>query len=187
MNHTVSAIDWPVDQPIPYTVTPLALDGIPSPRSACPSWCSAEARIELGGAAALGVMLFNGDDGPSVGVFSDDATGADLDVDGVDQLIEDVEAFLPKLRGMRRRLAKSSRQADETRVPLYGAAAESVRDRLREPSDLDVAARIARRLLADYADVDHGDSFALNQAHGAIREALRILLRAVDVEAGERS
>ncbi|MFJ8191093.1 hypothetical protein ACIQ8D_15170 [Streptomyces sp. NPDC096094] len=73
------------------------------------------------------------------------------------------------------------------REPLYGAAAARMRDRLREPSDVDVAVRVARRLLDDYADVDHGDVFALNQAHGAITEALRILLRAVDTETGERA
>lgn len=52
-----------------------------------------------------------------------------------------------------------------------------------EPSDLDVAIRVAQQMLGDYADVDHGNIFALNQAHGAIREALRILLRAVGAEA----
>ncbi|MFB7739592.1 hypothetical protein ACFC08_35635 [Streptomyces sp. NPDC056112] len=51
-----------------------------------------------------------------------------------------------------------------------------------EPSDLDVAISVARDMLAAYAGVDHGDIFALNQAHGAIREALRILLRALSAE-----
>ncbi|WJV47664.1 hypothetical protein [Streptomyces flavofungini] len=51
-----------------------------------------------------------------------------------------------------------------------------------EPHDLTVAVDVARQLLADYAHIDHGDLFALNQAHGAIREALRILLRAVGAE-----
>ncbi|MGC9408272.1 DUF6907 domain-containing protein [Streptomyces sp. DZ1-3] len=121
MKHTVSGIDWPVDQPIPFNVTPLALDGIPSPRTACPPWCSApdtaghlcssgEARISLGDAAALGAQLVNVDDAPVLVVFSDDATGADLDVDGVDRLIEDVEAFLPKLRALREQLANGGRR-----------------------------------------------------------------------------
>ncbi|MBB4711186.1 hypothetical protein BJ965_001068 [Streptomyces luteogriseus] len=53
------------------------------------------------------------------------------------------------------------------------------------PSDLAVAAQVAQQMLTDYAHVDHGDLFALNQAHGAIREALRIVLRAVGVEPDE--
>lgn len=52
------------------------------------------------------------------------------------------------------------------------------------PSDLAVAAHVAQQMLTDYAGVDHGNLFALNQAHGAIRGALRILLRAVGAETG---
>ncbi|MFD5472945.1 hypothetical protein [Streptomyces sp. NPDC127105] len=68
------------------------------------------------------------------------------------------------------------------REPLYGSAAAEVRGRLREPSDIETAASVARQLLEAFADVDHGDVFALNRAHGALTEALRILLRAVETE-----
>lgn len=51
-----------------------------------------------------------------------------------------------------------------------------------EPSELAVAVSVAQDMLTAYAGVDHGDLFALNQAHGAIREALRILLRAVGAD-----
>ena len=55
------------------------------------------------------------------------------------------------------------------REPLYGAAADAIRDQLREPSDLDVAISVAQQLL------DSGDATIL-------RESLRILLRAIDAE-----
>lgn len=55
------------------------------------------------------------------------------------------------------------------RQPLYGAAARLVRDQLREPSDLDVAIRVAQQLL-------DSDSVL------SLREALRLLLRALDAE-----
>ncbi|MFI2714861.1 DUF6907 domain-containing protein [Streptomyces collinus] len=122
MNHTVSGVDWPVDQPVPFVVTPLAerLDGIPAPRTACPSWCrvpagrtphicsGSEVSIPLGDTAALGAQLVDIDGALVLAVFSDDATGVDLDVDGVDALIEDVEAFLPKLRALREQLAAAA-------------------------------------------------------------------------------
>lgn len=198
MKHTVSAVDWPVDQA--QSVTPLPLDGIPAPRAACPSWCKdpghradfcegerAELTTVNGGANFHAYLFRTEDDEPVVAVFSEDNHGAELDLAGLDKLIEDTEAFLPRLRAIRRQLAESSGPADDIREPLYGAAADRVRDRLREPSNTDVAARVGRRLLFDYARVDHSDVFALNQAYGAITEALRILLRAVDTEAGERA
>ncbi|MEH0637285.1 hypothetical protein QBA35_28840 [Streptomyces bottropensis] len=52
-----------------------------------------------------------------------------------------------------------------------------------EPTDLAVAARVAQLLLAEHERVDHTDVFALNRAHGALAEALRLLLRAVGAEA----
>ncbi|MFF7840391.1 hypothetical protein ACFZC6_16425 [Streptomyces ossamyceticus] len=52
-----------------------------------------------------------------------------------------------------------------------------------EPSNLAVAARVAQLLLAEHENVDHRDLFALNRAHGALVETVRILLRAVDAEA----
>lgn len=62
-------------------------------------------------------------------------------------------------------------RADDTtppvNEPLYGAAADTIRDHLREPSDLDVAISVARQLL----DSDQILS---------LREALRLLLRALD-------
>ncbi|MEU0786297.1 hypothetical protein ABZ341_32550 [Streptomyces sp. NPDC006173] len=55
-------------------------------------------------------------------------------------------------------------------------------DQATEPSTLAVSARIAQLLLAEHESVDHRDLFAVNRAHGALAEALRILLRAVGVE-----
>ncbi|MCZ4516728.1 hypothetical protein O3Q52_53250, partial [Streptomyces sp. ActVer] len=49
------------------------------------------------------------------------------------------------------------------------------------PSDLAIAVRIARTLLADYND-SSADGFSYPEAYGALAEALRILLRAVGVE-----
>ncbi|MEU0433697.1 hypothetical protein ABZ153_19055 [Streptomyces sp. NPDC006290] len=54
------------------------------------------------------------------------------------------------------------------------------------PSDLAVAARVAQLLLAEHEHVDHRDLFAVNRAHGALAEALRILLRALDSGPGEQ-
>ncbi|MCX4858970.1 hypothetical protein [Streptomyces canus] len=51
-----------------------------------------------------------------------------------------------------------------------------------EPSDLAVAVRVAQYMLGTYGTADHRDLFALNQAYGAVRESLRILLRAVEGE-----
>jgi hypothetical protein len=45
-----------------------------------------------------------------------------------------------------------------------------------------VAVRVAQLLLAEHEHVDHRDVFALNRAHGALTEALRIVLRAVGAE-----
>ncbi|MFJ8934184.1 hypothetical protein ACIRL0_00480 [Streptomyces sp. NPDC102365] len=53
-----------------------------------------------------------------------------------------------------------------------------------EPSELATAAAVARTLLADYSDPSGYDIFQYAQAHGALTEALRILLRAVDGETG---
>ena len=53
---------------------------------------------------------------------------------------------------------------------------------LPEPSNLAVAARVAQLLLAEHERVDHTDVFALNRAHGALTEALRLVLRAVGAE-----
>ncbi|MFJ2737695.1 hypothetical protein [Streptomyces sp. NPDC087317] len=68
----------------------------------------------------------------------------------------------------------SARKAEQAPTTSVGAVAAT--------NQLSVAVDVARDMLAAYAGVDHGDLFALNQAHGAIREALRILLRAVDAE-----
>jgi predicted nucleotidyltransferase len=69
-----------------------------------------------------------------------------------------------------------------TREPLFGAAADQVRDQLAERSDLDVAVTVARTLLADYSDSSR-DGFSYPEAYGALRESLRILVRALDAEA----
>lgn len=65
--------------------------------------------------------------------------------------------------------------------PLYGRAALAVRVQLREPTDLQVAIRVAQRMLDIYGTVD-GDIYAYAQAHGGLTEALRILLRALGTE-----
>ncbi|MDX3747477.1 hypothetical protein [Streptomyces sp. AK08-02] len=51
-----------------------------------------------------------------------------------------------------------------------------------EPSDLDVAIRVGQKMLDAYGTVDSGDIFAYAQAHGALTESLRILLRALGAE-----
>ncbi|MEU0965656.1 hypothetical protein ABZ357_09600 [Streptomyces sp. NPDC005917] len=53
---------------------------------------------------------------------------------------------------------------------------------ITEPSDLAVAVRVAQQMLSRYGAVDHRDVLALNEAYGAIRESLKIMLRAVDAE-----
>ncbi|MGW0495025.1 hypothetical protein ACWD0Z_06175 [Streptomyces sp. NPDC003007] len=53
------------------------------------------------------------------------------------------------------------------------------------PSDLAVAARVAQLLLDEHQHVDHRDLFALNRAHGALTESLRILLRSIGAGPGE--
>lgn len=53
--------------------------------------------------------------------------------------------------------------------PLYGAAAVAVRDQLSEPTDLEVAVSVAQQLL-------DSDSVL------SLREALRLMLRAVGAE-----
>jgi hypothetical protein len=50
-----------------------------------------------------------------------------------------------------------------------------------EPSDLAVAIRVAQQLLADYGD-SRRDGFSYPEAYGAITEALRLVLRALDAE-----
>jgi hypothetical protein len=69
----------------------------------------------------------------------------------------------------------------DIREPLYGAAADRIRDQLRERCDLDVAIRVAQCMLVDYGDSSR-DGFSYPEAYGAQREALRILLRALDAE-----
>lgn len=69
--------------------------------------------------------------------------------------------------------------------PLYGAAADRIRDQLREACDLDVAISVARKMLAAYSDTSSFGEFGYAQAHGALSESLRILLRALGAETGE--
>ncbi|MFE5079942.1 hypothetical protein [Streptomyces mirabilis] len=57
-----------------------------------------------------------------------------------------------------------------------------------EPSNLASAVSVAQKMLAAYGTVDSADSadiFAYAQAHGALTESLRIILRALGAEAGE--
>ncbi|MDQ0992188.1 hypothetical protein [Streptomyces sp. V3I7] len=51
-----------------------------------------------------------------------------------------------------------------------------------EPGDLDVAVSVAQQMLTAYEGVDYSDIGMLAQAHGALRESLRILLRALDAQ-----
>ncbi|MFF7290688.1 hypothetical protein [Streptomyces griseorubiginosus] len=73
--------------------------------------------------------------------------------------------------------AKSSRTS--VREPLWGDAADAVRDQLSAPTGLDTAIRVGQRMLDAYSVVDSADLFAYAQAHGGLTEALRILLRAL--------
>lgn len=52
---------------------------------------------------------------------------------------------------------------------------------LAEPSDLTVAIRVAQHLLADYGDSSR-DGFSYSEAYGALREGLRLVLRAHSAE-----
>jgi hypothetical protein len=52
---------------------------------------------------------------------------------------------------------------------------------LPEPSDLAVAVRVAQTLFADYGD-SRRDGFSYPEAYGALREALRLVLRATGAE-----
>lgn len=72
----------------------------------------------------------------------------------------------------------------DIREPLYGAAALAIRDQLHAPSNpnLDSAVHVAREMLAAYGTTDYADHAAVAQALGAIRESLRILLRALGAE-----
>lgn len=70
----------------------------------------------------------------------------------------------------------------DIREPLHGAEADAVREQLREPSNLTISVNVARLLLAKHEQVDHRDLYAVNRAHGALAEALRLVLRAVDTE-----
>ncbi|MFG3323745.1 hypothetical protein ACGF3J_37440 [Streptomyces sp. NPDC048171] len=64
----------------------------------------------------------------------------------------------------------AARRKADLSQPLYGSAAMVVREQLREPTDLQVAVEVARHVL------DCDSSLTL-------REALRLLLRALDVHA----
>ncbi|MDX2943325.1 hypothetical protein [Streptomyces caniscabiei] len=64
-------------------------------------------------------------------------------------------------------------------VPISGDSPAATHP---EPSNLAVAARVAQLLLTEHEHVDHADLFAVNRAHGALTEALRILLRAAGAE-----
>lgn len=65
------------------------------------------------------------------------------------------------------------------REPLYGAAADAVREQLHNPAELATAIRVGQRMLDAYGMVDGADLFAYAQAHGGLTEALRILLRSL--------
>ena len=56
-----------------------------------------------------------------------------------------------------------------------------------EPSDLAVAISVAQKMLDAYSDTSNLSEFGYVQAHGALSESLRILLRALGAEAGEHA
>lgn len=58
---------------------------------------------------------------------------------------------------------------------------ESIHDVAAPCSELATAVRVARTLLADYGD-SHRDGFSYPEAYGATREALRLVLHALDAE-----
>ncbi|MFI1470617.1 DUF6907 domain-containing protein [Streptomyces wuyuanensis] len=111
----IPAQPQPADEPIPYRLTDAALL-LPT---ACAPWCTSpdpqgheacegsDAPLPLAGQGnALHAYLFRFDGrAPVLAVYSDETIAADLDVAGVDELIADVEAFLPQLRAMRAQLA----------------------------------------------------------------------------------
>jgi len=97
----------------------------------------------------------------------------------------------------RERVAELHRLADEDyastaylrnqpRQPLFGTAADAARNQLRQRSELEAAVSVARKMLAAYGDSSGFDQFGYAQAHGALSESLRILLRALGVEAAGR-
>lgn len=51
-----------------------------------------------------------------------------------------------------------------------------------EPSDLTVAVRVAQKMLAAYSDTSNFSEFGYAQAHGALSESIRIMLRALGAE-----
>lgn len=69
----------------------------------------------------------------------------------------------------------------------YGHAAEQAPTRVvgalpaALPADLAIAINVAQRMLTDYGD-SRRDGFRYAAAYGAVRESLRILLRALDAE-----
>ncbi|MFF7260683.1 hypothetical protein ACFZCL_10415 [Streptomyces sp. NPDC008159] len=75
-------------------------------------------------------------------------------------------------------------QPAEQAPTLLGVSAPPLA--LAEPSDLDTAVRVARTLFADYGDSSR-DGFSYPEAYGALREALRLVLRTVGTEQDSRS
>jgi hypothetical protein len=69
----------------------------------------------------------------------------------------------------------------------YAAASLATVGTVTERSDLDVAIRVAQKMLTVYGNVDSSDIFAYAQAHGALTESLRIILRALGAEGGEQA
>ncbi|MEU1559490.1 hypothetical protein ABZ504_03090 [Streptomyces mirabilis] len=53
------------------------------------------------------------------------------------------------------------------------------------PGDLAIAIRVGQKMLDAYGDATGFDIYAYAQAHGALAESLRIVLRALGAEGGE--
>ncbi|MEU3982533.1 hypothetical protein AB0F77_20965 [Streptomyces sp. NPDC026672] len=74
----------------------------------------------------------------------------------------------------------SGRPAEQAPTTTVGALPAAI-----EPSNLTVAIRVAHKMPADYGN-SRLEDFSYPAAYGALSEALRILVRAVSPEAGER-
>lgn len=61
----------------------------------------------------------------------------------------------------------------------------SIPEPVSQNIDLDVAIRVAQKMLAAYSDTSNFGEFGYAQAHGALSESIRLLLRALGAETGE--
>ncbi|MFG3234975.1 hypothetical protein ACGFZG_24865 [Streptomyces antibioticus] len=76
----------------------------------------------------------------------------------------------------------AAQQAPTTTVGALPGASPSIAALAAGTSELEAAIRVAQRMLAAYGDSSGFDIGRYAQAHGALAESLRILLRALDAE-----